>query len=177
MRQTASPLYTTVDSPLGELLLTMEGESLSGLYLEGGRKPAAVGPSWERAPHAFDEPRRQLNEYFLGDRTAFDLTVAIAGSPFQLRVWRALRQIPYGETLGYGELAALLGVPRAARAVGAANGANPLSIIVPCHRLVGASGAMTDYAGGVEAKRSLLEFEAGRIDASGLSPCSRWREP
>ena len=103
--------------------------------------------------------RAQLAEYFAGERTRFDLELAPAGTPFQLEVWEALRRIPYGGTRSYGELAAELGRPGSARAVGAANARNPISIVVPCHRVVGSAGALTGYAGGVEAKRALLDLE------------------
>jgi methylated-DNA-[protein]-cysteine S-methyltransferase len=156
----AAPLYTTIDSPLGELLLLGDGNALGGLHMQEGRKPATVGPGWRRQPGAFAEAGAQLREYFAGERTAFELPLEPLGSPFQLRVWVALREIGYGETLAYGELARRLGQPAAARAVGAANGANPLSVVIPCHRLVGAGGALTGYGGGIERKRLLLELEA-----------------
>src|SRR5205085_9923425 len=106
------------------------------------------------------EPARQLREFFAGERTAFELPLRPAGTPFQRAVWDALLEVPYGETTGYGALAQRLGRPGAARAVGLANARNPLAIVVPCHRVVGASGALTGYAGGLERKRFLLELEA-----------------
>jgi methylated-DNA-[protein]-cysteine S-methyltransferase len=158
-----SLLYTTIASPIGGLLLLGDGSCLRGLYMQEGRKPAAVSPGWRREPGAFAAAKAQLDEYFAGRRTGFDLALEAIGTPFQRRVWGALGQVGYGETLSYGELARRLGRPRAARAVGAANGSNPISIVIPCHRLIGAGGAMTGYAGGVEAKRSLLDLEsAGR---------------
>jgi len=162
-------LHTTIASPLGELLLLGDGEALHGLYMQRGRKPGTV-PSGRREPDAFAAVSTQLSEYFAGRRTSFDLALELTGTPFQLRVWRALREIGYGETLSYAELARRIGRPSASRAVGAVNGSNPISIVVPCHRLVGTSGALTGYAGGVEAKRSLLDFEAKRIGAAELSP-------
>ena len=153
-------LYTTVTSPLGELVLLGDGSALHGLYMQQGRKPATVSERWRHEPNAFAQVETQLSEYFAGRRTIFDLPLETIGSPFQLRVWRALREIDYGKTMSYRELARRIGRPTAARAVGAANGSNPISIIIPCHRLIGASGALTGYAGGVEKKRSLLDLEA-----------------
>jgi len=154
-------LYTTVDSPIGELLLLGDGGALRGLYMQEGRKPGTVPRGWARDPEAFVEVRTQLGEYFAGERRSFDLPLEPAGSPFQLQVWRALREVGYGETLSYGELARRIGRPNAPRAVGAANGANPLSVVIPCHRLVGADGTLTGYGGGIERKRLLLDLEAG----------------
>ena len=153
-------LYTTIDSPLGELLLVGDAGALRGLYMQEGRKPGVVLSGWRRDPDAFAEVVDQLDEYFDGRRTTFELALAPAGSPFQLRVWEALMEIGYGETMSYSELAHRIGRPTAARAVGAANGSNPLSVIVPCHRLIGATGALTGYGGGVERKQSLLDLEA-----------------
>jgi methylated-DNA-[protein]-cysteine S-methyltransferase len=152
-------VYTTLDSPLGALLLCGDGRALQGLYMQDGRKPATVLPGWRREPAAFAAASAQLGEYFAGRRQDFDLRLEPSGSPFQLQVWGALRRIGYGETLSYGELARRIGRPSAPRAVGAANGSNPLSVVIPCHRLVGSDGAMTGYAGGVEGKRWLLELE------------------
>jgi methylated-DNA-[protein]-cysteine S-methyltransferase len=153
-------LYTTIDSTLGELLLLGDGNALRGLHLQQGSKAVAVRRGWKREPDAFLEVGAQLGEYFAGQRMSFDLPLNVIGSPFQLRVWRALRAIGYGETTSYGELARRIGRPTAARAVGAANGSNPISIIIPCHRLIGAKGAMTGYSGGVEEKSLLLDLEA-----------------
>jgi methylated-DNA-[protein]-cysteine S-methyltransferase len=155
-------LYTMIGSPLGELLLIGDGRALRGLYMQDGRKPGTVEPGWERRPGTFSEVSAQLDEYFAGARTSFDLKLEPLGSPFQLRVWQALGEIGYGQTSSYGALAGRIGRPRAARAVGAANGANPISIVIPCHRLIGAGGDLTGYAGGVESKRLLLDLEASR---------------
>jgi len=151
--------HTAMPSPVGELLLVGDGERLSGLHMQGGRRPGAVGPEWRRADEPFAAARDQLEEYFAGERETFDLPLAPRGSGFQAEVWRALTRIPYGGTTTYGELARTLGHPTAARAVGAANGANPLSIVIPCHRVIGADGGLTGYAGGVERKRYLLALE------------------
>jgi len=164
---TSTTLHTTVDSPIGPLLLLADdaaGErgALRGLYMQAGPRPKRIDPRWRAAPEAFDDVRVQLGEYFAGTRAAFDLPLAPAGSPFQLAVWEQLRAIPYGETRTYGELAVRLGQPTAARAVGLANGDNPISVIVPCHRVIGADGSLTGFGGGLERKRILLDLEAGR---------------
>jgi methylated-DNA-[protein]-cysteine S-methyltransferase len=152
--------YSTLTTPIGELLLAADPDgALTAVHLPG-RQASTDG--WERDDALLEPARRQLTEYFAGERTAFDLPLRPAGAPFQLRVWEALTRIPHGETASYGELAAELGHPGAARAVGAANGRNPIAIVVPCHRVIGASGALTGYAGGLECKRALLDLEAGR---------------
>jgi methylated-DNA-[protein]-cysteine S-methyltransferase len=155
-------LYTTVESPIGELLLVGDGELLRGLHFQEGRRPVRIGESWKRAEEPFARVRDQLGEYFAGERVEFELPAAGAGTPFQRRVWAALSRIPYGETVSYGELARRIGRPAASRAVGMANGRNPISIIIPCHRVIGSDGALTGYGGGVERKRFLLELEASR---------------
>lgn len=153
--------HTTVDSPVGPLTLVARGGVLSGLYMTEQRyRPAddAFGPE---DPSPFEDVITQLAEYFDGARTSFDLPLELVGTPFQRTVWEALREIPHGETVSYGELAQRLGRPSAARAVGLANGRNPIGIIVPCHRVVGSSGSLTGYGGGLERKRQLLDFEQG----------------
>jgi methylated-DNA-[protein]-cysteine S-methyltransferase len=152
-------LFTTLDSPVGGLLLLGDAEALTGLFFpEHARRPGgeALG---EHRPGAFAAAAEQLEAYFAGRLAAFDLPLAPAGTPFQQDVWRALRTVPYGETTTYGELARRAGHPGAARAVGAATARNPISIVTPCHRAVGASGALTGYAGGLERKRALLALE------------------
>jgi methylated-DNA-[protein]-cysteine S-methyltransferase len=156
-------LYTSLESPIGELLAVGEGRALCGLYMQEGRTAVAVRPGWEAADDEFDELRVQLAEYFAGRRQVFELELAMTGSPFQRRVWRALQEIPYGQTVSYGELARRIGVPSASRAVGVANGHNPVSVIVPCHRVIGADGSLTGYGGGLERKRLLLDLEAGAL--------------
>jgi methylated-DNA-[protein]-cysteine S-methyltransferase len=155
--------YTTLESPIGELLAVGDGHALQGLYMQEGRKPLAIGAGWEPGTDAFGELRSQLDEYFDGRRRTFDVPLAMSGSPFQQRVWDALRDIPYGETASYGELARRIGVPSASRAVGVANAQNPVCVIVPCHRVIGADGSLTGYAGGLERKRLLLDLEAGAL--------------
>jgi methylated-DNA-[protein]-cysteine S-methyltransferase len=151
--------HTTVDSPVGPLTLVAHDDVLSGLYMTGQRHRPAQDAFGPEDPSPFGDVIVQLAEYFAGTRTAFDLPLDPIGTPFQRTVWRALGEIPYGETVTYGELAQRLGRPSAARAVGLANGRNPIGIIVPCHRVVGANGDLTGYGGGLERKRQLLDFE------------------
>lgn len=160
--------YTLIDSTLGRILLTSDGDHLTGLYLDDfdqvlQRLETTVGaePVSDDDLALFAAAGDQLAEYLAGTRTAFDLPLAPRGTEFQRDVWQALTTISYGATAGYGELAAWINRPSAARAVGAANGRNPISIIVPCHRVIGANGALTGYAWGEEKKRTLLELEAG----------------
>ena len=153
-------LYATFDSPIGELLAVGDGEALTGLHMQDGRLPLTPQASWEYDEAAFGELRAQLREYFTGARREFELPLAPRGSEFQLRVWAALREIPYGETVSYGELAERIGCPASARAVGAANGRNPIAVVIPCHRVIGASGRLTGFAGGLERKRLLLDLES-----------------
>jgi methylated-DNA-[protein]-cysteine S-methyltransferase len=155
--------HTVIDSPIGPLTIVATNGVLSGLYMVKQRHLPAEETFGDRDPDAgvFAETARQLKEYFAGQRRVFDLPVAFHGTPFQQRVWAALREIPYGETVSYGRLAEELGRPTAARAVGLANGKNPISVIVPCHRVVGSTGDLTGYGGGLERKRYLLDFERG----------------
>jgi methylated-DNA-[protein]-cysteine S-methyltransferase len=151
-------------TPIGRLLLVGEqddarGVRLSGIYMEQHRHGPAVDPSWAEDSLTFGDVARQLDEYFAGMRATFDLPLAPAGTPFQLRVWAELSRIPQGTTVTYGELARRVGHPGAARAVGAAVARNPISIVVPCHRVVGSDGTLTGYAGGVARKAFLLALE------------------
>jgi methylated-DNA-[protein]-cysteine S-methyltransferase len=152
--------FTTEQSPVGEITLVGDGDALTGLYMTEHRHRPELPPGARRDDAPFAGARDQLGEYFAGDRTEFDLPLRMAGSPFQRTVWRALLDIGYGETVSYGELARRIGRPSASRAVGLANGRNPISIIVPCHRVVGSTGALTGYGGGMERKRFLLDLEA-----------------
>ena len=154
-------LYTTISSPLGTLLLGGDGDELTRLHMQDAPHPITVNPRWRRDHEAFAEARRQLDEYFAGARRDFELALKPAGSEFELRVWAALLEIPYGETASYGEIARRVGVPDAARAVGLANARNPIAVIVPCHRVIGADGTLTGYGGGLQRKRLLLDLEAG----------------
>jgi methylated-DNA-[protein]-cysteine S-methyltransferase len=160
---TQSLRYTTLDSPIGELLLLGDDHALRGLYMQHGRKPIDVAPTWERDDAPFGDVIAQLEEYFAGERTEFDVALEMEGTDFQSRVWNALRAIPYGQTISYGELARRIDQPTAARGVGMANGSNPIAVIVPCHRVIGADGSLTGYGGGVERKRLLLDLERGAL--------------
>jgi methylated-DNA-[protein]-cysteine S-methyltransferase len=158
-----SRTHTVLNSPVGPLTLVAAGGALAGLYMDEQRHRPA--PETFGAPDAgqdrelFAEADRQLEQYFDGERTEFDLRLNLAGTAFQRRVWSALRGIPYGQTISYGQLADRIGQPSASRAVGLANGRNPIGIIVPCHRVVGADGSLTGYGGGIERKRYLLAHE------------------
>jgi len=148
------------ESPIGRLLLTCDGSALTGLYMEPSRKAQSTEGWTEDVTVApLSAAVRQLTEYFAGTRRAFDLPLRLQGTEFQRRVWRELTEIPYGETWSYGELAKRISNPSASRAVGLANGRNPISILVPCHRVIGADGSLTGYGGGLDRKRWLLAHE------------------
>ncbi|HEX4834615.1 MAG TPA: methylated-DNA--[protein]-cysteine S-methyltransferase [Trebonia sp.] len=164
--------YDIIGSPVGRLLVAWDQpagqeQALTGLYLyDGGRHTTSLRPNWTLREGGYREAARQLAEYFAGMRTGFDLPLAPRGSEFQLAVWEQLTRIPFGATTSYGEVALALGKsPVASRAVGLANGKNPISIIVPCHRVIGADGSMTGYGGGIERKEWLLRHE-GAIPAA-----------
>jgi methylated-DNA-[protein]-cysteine S-methyltransferase len=167
-----------IDSPIGRLLLAAEGAALVQVHFQAGPHRLQPAPTWRHEAAPLSVATRQLMEYFAGSRHCFELPLAPRGTPFQLAVWRALQGIPYGETISYGELAARLGAPGAARAVGLANGANPLPIIVPCHRVIGADGSLTGFGGGLPIKRALLALERADCvadlfdDAQPLQPVS-----
>lgn len=147
-----------IDSPIGPLTLAGDGGRLSHLLmLDHSHAPSRTG--WSRADTAFPEVVEQLEAYFTGELTEFDLTYEMSGTEFQRRVWTALLTIPYGQTCSYGQLADQIGAPKASRAVGLANGRNPISIIVPCHRVIGSNGSLTGYGGGIDRKRALLDLE------------------
>jgi methylated-DNA-[protein]-cysteine S-methyltransferase len=154
-------IYTTFDSPIGELLLAGDDSGLHLLSMQAAPRPRKVAREWRRDDEAFAATRAQLEEYFAGTRREFDVELSLHGNPFELRVWQELCRIPYGETASYGEIAAAVGAPSAARAVGLANARNPVALIVPCHRVIGANGALTGYGGGLERKRFLLDLESG----------------
>lgn len=158
MLQPSSP-FGYADTPIGRVLLVGRPGVLTGLYFDGCERTPTLAPGSTRSDGLFDDVRRQLDEYFQARRVAFDLAIDPPGTPFQRAMWDALIEVRCGETETYGELAQRLGGPRASRAVGAANGANPISIVIPCHRLVGASGDLTGYGWGVERKAWLLEHE------------------
>ena len=156
---TETMLHTTIESPVGDLLLIGDEQRLHGLYMQEGRRPAAVASGWRSAREPFSPVREQLDEYFAGERTEFDLELAPLGTQFQEQVWDALRRIPYGRTASYGEIARGIGIRPPRVRWGMANGSNPISIVVPCHRVIGTDGKLTGYAGGVERKLFLLELE------------------
>ena len=152
--------YRYLDTPVGRLLLAREGRELRLINFQRSRLPRP-DPRWHESPDAFDDVVSQLTEYFAGQRQRFELPLAPEGTPFQQRVWRELQDIPYGVTISYGQLAARIGQPTASRAVGLANGSNPLAIVIPCHRVIGANGTLTGYGGGLPIKERLLALERG----------------
>lgn len=161
-------IMTTIESPVGELTLTATDEGLTGVYFERGSHPPSERDvsTWVRddgargrASAVLAEAKAQLASYFAGERTTFDLPLAPRGTDFQQRVWTELRAIAFGATTSYGDIARKIGAPKAVRAVGAANGRNPLPIIVPCHRVVGSDGSLTGFGGGIEKKQWLLQHE------------------
>jgi methylated-DNA-[protein]-cysteine S-methyltransferase len=153
--------HTVIDSPYGPLTLVADDGVLSGLYMTQQRHRPPQETFGERDDRPFAETEEQLTAYFAGELREFTVELRLNGTPFQRTVWDQLRRIPYGETRSYGELADALGKPSASRAVGLANGKNPIGIIVPCHRVVGANGSLTGYGGGLERKQRLLDFEGG----------------
>jgi methylated-DNA-[protein]-cysteine S-methyltransferase len=166
--------YCHYSSPLGELVLTSDGEALSGLHLplpDGSPAPLS-GSGWRRDDSPLAEALDQLRAYFDGDRTSFDLPLRMAGTPFQRLAWEALLTIPFGTTISYAEQARRIGRAGSARAVGAANGRNPIAIIVPCHRVIGSRGTLVGYGGGLPLKEWLLDHESwaiGRLDGKTAS--------
>lgn len=152
-------IYSVLESPIGDLLLTGDGKAVTGIWMQSHPDQWKQTATLRRDDAALGVPRTQLAQYFAGGRLDFELPLAAHGTPFQLKVWRALCDIPYGETISYGELARRIGQPTAARAVGLANGSNPIPIVVPCHRVIGADGSLTGFGGGIERKRWLLAHE------------------
>ncbi len=148
-----------MESPVGRLLVVGDGTSLKLIHFQAGPHPRRPKEGWVADRRPFRAALAQLKEYFAGRRRKFDLVLAPEGTAFQRAVWQALTRIPYGETVSYGELARRIGNPQASRAVGLANGANPLPIVVPCHRVIGADGSLTGFGGGLEIKRKLLALE------------------
>jgi methylated-DNA-[protein]-cysteine S-methyltransferase len=158
-------LYTHIESALGQLLLTSRDNKLTGIYF-AERPHAKIASDWVRQDdnEVFALTARQLDEYASGERKQFELPTGFNGTPFQIKVWTAIAAIPFGQTITYSDLAQRVDSPNAVRAVGTATGANPLSIVVPCHRVVGKNGTLTGYAGGMPRKSSLLDFEAGKTE-------------
>jgi methylated-DNA-[protein]-cysteine S-methyltransferase len=157
---TAATITTTAASPVGLLTLTASDGYLTGLAMDGQRHAPPPDPGQRRDDRWFAGIVGQLEAYFAGERTTFDMPLQLSGTDFQRQVWSELQRIPYGETISYGELARRLGNPAAVRAVGLANGRNPIAIVVPCHRVIGADGSLTGYGGGLERKSWLLDHEA-----------------
>ncbi|GAA4541393.1 methylated-DNA--[protein]-cysteine S-methyltransferase [Mycobacterium paraffinicum] len=157
--------YRTINSPIGPLTLAGQDSVLTMLRMvDQTYEPIRTG--WVPNPGAFNEATEQLNAYFEGELTEFDFEFELRGSAFQRRVWEALRAIPYGETRSYGQIAEQIGAIGSARAVGLANGHNPIAIVVPCHRVIGANGSLTGYGGGLDRKRTLLALEKKRVSAN-----------
>ena len=153
--------WTRLESPVGELWLAGDGSALREIRFRGGRRCTEPDAGWREGGALLERAARQLEQYFAGERRTFDLPLALEGTDFQRAVWRELERIPYGTTISYGELARRVGNPRASRAVGAANGRNPLPIVVPCHRVIGGDGRLTGFGGGLPVKEALLALEAG----------------
>ena len=167
--------YTYVDSPVGRLLLVSNGEALTGLFFEKGRDGVRPEPGWQASERAipFPQARAQLREYFAGKRRTFDVPLRLSGTVFQQRVWQTIAAVPFGKTITYRELAARTGHAEASRAAGAATGRNPVSIIVPCHRVVGSDGSLTGFGGGLYRKQQLLALEGIAMGPRAL----RLRQP
>ncbi len=159
--------YTYLDTPIGELLLVGNQNVLREIGFPDGPKRRRAEPDWELTDSAFAEAKSQLNDYFAGSLQKFSLAIEPTGTPFQLSVLDQLQKIPYGETVSYGEIATRLGKPKAMRAVGAANGRNPIPVIIPCHRVIGANGKLTGFGGGLPTKEALLKIEqqAGELQS------------
>jgi methylated-DNA-[protein]-cysteine S-methyltransferase len=153
--------YCFLDTVVGRLLLARDEGGLRSISFPNGRRPPSPDPRWREHAGAFDDVVLQLTEYFAGRRRQFELSLAPEGTPFQQQVWRGLQEVPYGATISYAQLAARIRHPTAARAVGLANGSNPLPIVIPCHRVIGANGKLTGYGGGLPIKERLLALESG----------------
>jgi methylated-DNA-[protein]-cysteine S-methyltransferase len=176
IQSNSSTFFTEMESPIGTLTVVSDGSAITGVYMESHRHATVNTAAWTRADNGGCEvlqvARTQLAEYFAGHRTQFDVPLKANGTDVQKNVWSELSRIPYGETRSYGAVAAAIGKPKASRAVGAANGRNPISIIVPCHRVIGANGALTGFGGGVDRKEWLLLHES-RVSGSPNSFRSR----
>ncbi|MDH5426835.1 MAG: methylated-DNA--[protein]-cysteine S-methyltransferase [Nitrospirota bacterium] len=154
--------YWILPSPVGDLLLVNDGEGLCRLQFQDGAHPNTIDPQWKKQRNPFTAVVKELEAYFAGQLRRFTIPVSLNGTVFQRAVWRALQTIPYGKTVSYGAISKKIGNPNASRAVGAANGQNPVSIIVPCHRVIGSTGKLVGYGGGLSIKTALLELEQGR---------------
>src|SRR5580693_2240557 len=158
-----SMVYTQIESPVGPLLLVADAAGLRQILFVNGRHQARPDPAWKQDPAPLEKTITQLRSYFAGEREEFDLSLAPEGTKFQQDVWRQLCEIPFGETISYGELARRIGNPQASRAVGLANGSNPIPIVIPCHRVIGSNGKLTGYGGGLPIKEKLLALEKKQL--------------
>jgi methylated-DNA-[protein]-cysteine S-methyltransferase len=163
MNQNEFCKFTQLDSPLGSLLLVADASGLRQVNFVRNGRNALANPGWREDASAFAEPIRQLRAYFAGELQDFDLKLTPQGTPFQQKVWAELCKIPYGETISYGQLATRIGNPNASRAVGLANGSNPIPIVIPCHRVIGSNGKLTGYGGGLPIKEKLLTLERRQL--------------
>lgn len=161
-------MHTVIESPIGQLMLVGDDENLRGVYMLGSPKatPELEVDDKQQSAKAFAQTTRQLRAYFAGELRQFDLALRPKGTPFQLAVWRALVDIAFGETASYGQIALAVGRPKASRAVGAANGCNPIAVIVPCHRVIGSNGTLVGYGGGLDRKQWLLGHEQTALNAN-----------
>lgn len=164
--------YCVIESPVGRLLLAGNAQALTHLSFQDGRHPTKPDPRWTYSETPFHKSIQQLHEYFSGKRKTFKINLAPEGTPFQRKVWDALQTIPYGRTLSYGQIANAIGKPQAVRAVGAANGQNPLSIVIPCHRVIGSNGKLVGFGGGLSIKEALLSHERRGAQAVSFIPPS-----
>lgn len=164
--------YCVIESPVGRLLLAGNAQALTHVSFQDGRHPTKPDPQWTYSETPFQKSIQQLNEYFSGKRNTFKINLAPEGTPFQRKVWDALQTIPYGRTLSYGQIANAIGKPQAVRAVGAANGQNPLSIVIPCHRVIGSNGKLVGFGGGISIKEALLSHERRHAQAASFIPPS-----
>jgi methylated-DNA-[protein]-cysteine S-methyltransferase len=155
--------YTEIESPVGQLLLAADEAGLRHVLFVNGKRTVGPDPAWREDRGSFTDSIRELRAYCSGELERFSLPLAPEGTPFQLEVWRRLCEIPYGETISYGDLARRLGNPGASRAVGLANGTNPIPIVIPCHRVIGSNGALTGYGGGLSVKEKLLALERRQL--------------
>jgi methylated-DNA-[protein]-cysteine S-methyltransferase len=155
--------YTYLESPIGKLFIAGDSTGVQQILFSTDGRPAAPDSEWEENASVLADAIRQLKAYFAGDLEDFNLSLSPQGTPFQQRVWGELRKIPYGVTISYGELARRIGNPKASRAVGLANGSNPISIVIPCHRVIGSNGKLTGYGGGLPVKEKLLALERRQL--------------
>ena len=155
--------YAYLESPIGTLLISGDAGGLQQILFSSNGSPARPEPNWQESPSAMAEVARQLRAYFGGVLENFDLSLAPQGTPFQQKVWSELQKIPYGDTISYGELARRIGNSNASRAVGLANGSNPIPIVIPCHRVIGSNGKLTGYGGGLPIKEKLLALEKRQL--------------